>query len=76
MVESVFCKQYFCIVRYIGALVEVFNVKLLMNWCVKMEQILWQKEEKIAEYKAVKSEVAKFMDSLEECEGYKVIYNK
>ncbi len=75
-VENVFRKQYFRTVGYTDALVEASNVKLLMNWCVKMEQIAWQKGKNIAEYEAVKCAVAKFMDFMEECEGHKVFYDK
>ena len=74
--ENVFRKQYFRTVGYTDALVEASNVKLLMNWCVKMEQISWQKDTKIAEYEAVKCAVAKFMDYMEESEGHKVFYDK
>lgn len=74
--ENVFRKQYFRTVGYIDALVEASSVKLLMNWCVKMEQVAWQKEEKIAEYEAVKCAVAKFMDCMEERGGHKIFYDK
>lgn len=74
--ENIFRKQYFRTVGYTDALVEASNVKLLTNWCVKMEQVAWQKEEKIAEYEAVKRAVAKFMDYMEEGEGHKVYYDK
>ncbi len=32
---------------YIDTLYEASNIKLLLNWCIKMEQISWQKEQKI-----------------------------
>lgn len=75
-VENAFRKQYFRAVGYTDALTETSSVKLLMNWCVKMEQIAWQKEKKIAEYEAVKQAVADFMDCMEERKGHKVFYDK
>lgn len=44
--ENVFRKQYFRTVGYTDCLVEASNIKLLLNWCVKMEQIAWQKEKR------------------------------
>lgn len=74
--ENPFRKQYFRTVGYTDALIEASNEKLLMNWCVKMEQIAWQKERKITEYEAAKRVVAQFMDYMEECEGHAVFYDK
>lgn len=74
--ENPFRKHYFRTVGYTDALIEASNEKLLMSWCVKMEQISWQKEKKIAEYEAVKAAVAKFMDFMEEKEGHIVFYDK
>ena len=74
--ENPFRKHYFRTVGYTDALIEASNEKLLMSWCVKMEQISWQKEKKIAEYEAVKTAVAKFMDFMEEKEGHIVFYDK
>ena len=42
--ENIFRKQYFRTVGYTDALLEASNIKLLLNWCVRMEQIAWQKE--------------------------------
>ena len=53
-VENIFRKQYFRTVGYTDALHDASNIKLFLNWCVKMEQVAWQKEKKIAEYEAVK----------------------
>ena len=74
--ENPFRKHYFRTEGYTDALIEASNEKLLMSWCVKMEQISWQKEKKIAEYEAVKTAVAKFMDFMEEKEGHIVFYDK
>ncbi|MDD6572029.1 MAG: AAA family ATPase [Thermoflexaceae bacterium] len=74
--ENIFRKQYFRTVGYTDALIDASNVKLLMNWCMKMEMVAWQKEKKIAEYEAVKQAVAKFMDIMEESDGHEVFYDK
>ena len=49
---------------------------LLLNWCIKMEQISWQKEQKIAEYEAVKQAVADFMSYMNSGGTYEVFYDK
>ena len=74
--ENPFRKQYFHTVGYTDALIEASNEKLLINWCVKMEQVAWQKERKITEYEAVKRTVAQFMDCMEESQGHAVFYDK
>lgn len=74
--ENIFRKQYFRAVGYTDALIDASSVKLLLNWCMKMEMVAWQKEKKIAEYEAVKQAVAKFMDIMEESEGHEVFYDK
>ena len=74
--ENIFRKQYFRTVGYTDALIDASNVKLLLNWCMKMEMVAWQKEKKIAEYEAVKQAVAKFMDIMEDSEGHEVFYDK
>lgn len=74
--ENIFRKQYFRTVGYTDALIDASSVKLLLNWCMKMEMVAWQKEKKIAEYEAVKQAVAKFMDIMEESEGHEVFYDK
>ena len=74
--ENIFRKQYFRTVGYTDALFEASNVKLLLNWCARMEHISWQKEKKIAEYEAVKKAVADFMDNMESCKGHEVFYDK
>ena len=74
--ENVFRKQYFRTVGYTDTLVEASNIKLLLNWCARMEQIPWQKEMKISEYEAVKKAVADFMNHMENCTGHEVFYDK
>lgn len=75
-VENVFRNKYTPTVGYTDALIEELNTKLLLNWCMHMEQVSWQKEQKIAEYEAAKSTVARFMDLLEESEEHEVFYDK
>jgi len=75
-VENVFRKQYFRTVGYTDALHDASNIKLLLNWCVKMEQVSWQKEMKIAEYEAVKLAVSDFMQYMEPGSECSVFYDK
>mgnify|MGYP003289737454 CR=1 FL=1 len=74
--ENIFRKQYFRTVGYTDALHDASNIKLLLNWCVKMEQVAWQKEKKIAEYEAVKKAVSDFMQCMESGEDCRVFYDK
>lgn len=75
-VENIFRKQYFRTVGYTDALHDASNIKLLLNWCVKMEQVAWQKEKKIAEYEAVKKAVSDFMQYMEPGADCRVFYDK
>lgn len=74
--ENVFRKKYVRTVGYMDSLLEASNIKLLMNWCVKMEQIAWQKEIAIAEYEAVKKTVADFMKQMNAEKCCDVFYDK
>lgn len=74
--ENIFRKQYFRTVGYTDALLEASNIKLLLNWCARMEQIAWQKEMKIAEYEAVKRAVSDFMGYMEPDGEFEVFYDK
>lgn len=74
--ENIFRKQYFRTIGYTDALIDASNIKLLLNWCMKMEMVAWQREKKIAEYEAVKLAVAKFMDIMEETERHEIFYDK
>lgn len=74
--ENIFRKQYFRTVGYTDALLEASNIKLLLNWCVRMEQIAWQKEKKITEYEAVKKAISDFMQYMEPDGEFEVFYDK
>ena len=74
--ENVFRGKYLRTVGYKDALIESSNTKLLLNWCVRMEQIAFQKERKIAEYESVKDAVAAFMSRMNDGKSYQVFYDK
>ena len=74
--ENIFRKKYPRTVGYTDALAEPSNIKLLINWCVKMEQVSWQKNQKIAEYEAVKKAVADFMGAMDHNDHYELFYDK
>ena len=74
--ENVFRTKYLRTVGYMDSLIEASNIKLLLNWCVKMEQVAWQKGKKIAEYEAVKKAVADFMGAMDHGGSYEVFYDK
>ena len=63
--QDPFAKSYFRTLGYADCLTEESNVKMLQNWCIKMEHIAWQRESKIAEYEAVKAAVGLFMSKME-----------
>ena len=75
-VDDIFRKQYFRTVGYTDTLEEVSNIKLLLNWCLKMEQTAFQKNQKIAEYEAVKDAVGRFMGLMDHGETYSVFYDR
>lgn len=74
--ENVFKRKYSRSAGYIDTLSEASNIKLLLNWCVKMEQVSWQKEQSIAEYEAVKKAVSDFMMYMNGDGSYKIFYDK
>lgn len=74
--ENVFKKKYSRSIGYLDTLYEASNIKLLINWCIKMEQVSWQKEQKIAEYEAVKQAVSDFMREMNGEGDYKIFYDK
>ena len=74
--ENVFRTKYLRTVGYMDSLLEATNIKLLLNWCVKMEQVAWQKGKKIAEYEAVKKAVADFLAAMDHNGTYEVFYDK
>lgn len=74
--ENVFRKSYYRTVGYMDALVDASNIKLLLNWCVKMEQVSWQKSVRISEYEAVKKVVADFMACMNQDGACEIFYDK
>ncbi len=68
--------NYYRAAGYDNALTGKANAKQLLDWCVKMEMVSWQKERKIAEYEAVKNTVALFMHEMDQNGEYKVFYDK
>lgn len=74
--ENIFRKNYFRTAGYVDALMDASNIKLLLNWCAKMEQVSWQKNKKIAEYEAVKHVVEDFMACMNQGGKYEVFYDK
>ena len=74
--ENIFRTQYYRTVGYTDALLEASNIKLLLNWCARMEQLEWKKEQKISEYEAVKKAVSDFMQCMEIQDGIEVFYDK
>ena len=51
------------------------SVKLMLEWCSRMEQIAWQNGTPVREYEAVKQAVAKAMTQLEN-EPIRIFYDK
>ncbi|MDO4273560.1 MAG: AAA family ATPase [Eubacteriales bacterium] len=74
--ENILKKKYSRSVGYIDALSEASNIKLLLNWCVKMEQVAWQKGKKITEYEAAKKAVSDFMNYINGYGDYNIFYDK
>ena len=75
--ENIFKKDNFSRnAGYIDCLSQESNVKLLLNWCRRMEQISWQEDQKIAEYEAVKNSLAKFMSIMNDETVSRVLYDK
>ena len=74
--EDLFGNPYFRTIGYMDALFDASSVKLLLNWCLRMEQIAFQKGKKIAEYEAVKQAVSQFMDCIEGRGTHSFFYDK
>lgn len=53
------------IVGYIDCVTDESSMKLMLEWCSRMEQIAWQTEKPVREYEAVKKAVAAAMTRLE-----------
>ena len=64
--QDVFKGNYSRSLGYTDCLATESNIKLLTNWCKKMELISWQQEKKITEYEVVKKAVGIFMSILED----------
>ena len=69
-------KKYSRTVGYTDTLYEASNMKFLLNWCVKMESVSWQKQQKIAEYEAAKRAVSNFMSAMNEGKNYQIFYDR
>lgn len=76
IVDNNFRKQYFRTAGYTDTLDEPSNIKLLLNWCLKMEHTEWQKKREIAEYEAVKEAVGRFMGLMDHKGPYSVFYDR
>ncbi|MFI3201552.1 MAG: AAA family ATPase [Eubacteriales bacterium] len=74
--KSVFTKQYSRTVGYTDTLLEASSIKLLLNWCMKMEQAAWKKNSTIAEYESVKEAVALFMSCMNGKKEFHLFYDK
>lgn len=72
--EDVFEGNYSRSVAYTDCLATESNIKLITNWCKRMEQISWQQDKKIAEYEAVKKAIGKFMSVLEDSNKQSTIF--
>lgn len=60
---------------YIDCLTDEASMKLMLNWCSRMEQIAWQKEKPVREYEAVKQVISKAMSKLEK-HSVHIFYDK
>lgn len=60
---------------YIDCMSDEASVKLMLEWCSRMEQIAWQNGTPVREYEAVKQAVAKAMTQLEN-EPIRIFYDK
>jgi predicted ATP-binding protein involved in virulence len=63
--QDVFKGNYSRSVGYTDCLATESNIRLLTNWCKKMEEVSWKQNRKIAEYEEVKKAVGRFMAILE-----------
>ena len=60
---------------YIDCLTDEASMKLMLNWCSRMEQIAWQKEKPVREYEAVKQVISNAMSKLEK-HSVRIFYDK
>lgn len=74
--ENPFGKKIVRTIGYIDTLVEASNIKMLRNWCIKMEMNAFKQKKDIAEYEAVKKAVANFMQLINrDNSAYQVFYD-
>lgn len=74
--DNPFGKKIIRTMGYVDTLVDASNIKLLENWCIKMEMTSFQLRKDISEYEAAKKAVADFMRTINESDHeYKVFYD-
>lgn len=74
--ENVFDTDFNRTVGYKNCLDEASDVKALLNWCAKMEQVSWQKNKRIGEYEAVKNALSRFMSIMNEGQISQIQFDK
>lgn len=75
--DNIFREKYLRTVGYVDTFTDSSNRDLFLNWCVKMEQIAWQKKQDIREYEAVKKAAADFMKYMDGSDlDYTVTYDR
>lgn len=72
-----FWKKIVRTVGYMDTLLEASNIKMLRNWCIKMEMNEFKLKKEISEYEAAKKAVADFMQIIngDTDKKYKVFYD-
>ena len=73
--ENPFKTKYVRTVGYMDALSDASNVKLLQNWCIKMEMQYMKTKTPVMEYEAVKRTVADFMSKMEGKGSHEVFFD-
>ena len=75
--DNIFREKYLRTVGYVDTFTDLSNRDLFLNWCVKMEQIAWQKKQEIREYEAEKKAAADFMKYMDDSDlDYTVSYDR
>jgi len=72
--EDVFKGNYMRNVGYTDCLASESNIRMLTNWCKRMDYIAYQKKTEVAEYESVKKAVGKFIDVLENTDTKSTIF--
>lgn len=62
--ENPFGKKIVRTIGYMDTLLEASNIKMLRNWCIKMEMSEFKFKKEIAEYEAAKKAVSDFMQAI------------